>query len=179
MSLLNFLSHVAAAFCSPPVHLLCFSTLAGTQLYQTFLVTKVTFQTLPKTAFVGLQKRLFPIYFAVQAALLLLTALTFPPRGILSLAENKHDVIPLLVAGGTALVNLTIFGPKTRRAMLDLFSPNSRDDTGEKAEKAPSGLQSLKRSFSKYHAAAIHLNLISVGATLWYGWRLAMRLDFN
>lgn len=125
MSLLNFLSHVAAAFCSPPVHLLCFSTLAGTQLYQTFLVTKVTFQTLPKTAFVGLQKRLFPIYFAVQAALLLLTALTFPPRGILSLAENKHDVIPLLVAGGTAFVNLTIFGPKTRRAMLDLFSPST------------------------------------------------------
>ncbi|KAJ6440098.1 putative sucrose utilization protein SUC1 [Purpureocillium lavendulum] len=166
MTTSDVLSYVAAIFCSPPVHLLCFSTLTGTQLFQTFVITKVAFKALPKTAFVGLQKRLFPVYFAVQVALLLLTGLTFPPYGVAALARNKHDSMPLLVAGCAAGINLTIFGPKTRQAMLALFTPSRRDATEDGTAKAPNGFQSLKRGFSKYHAAAIHLNLVSVCATL-------------
>jgi hypothetical protein len=37
----------------------------------------------------------------------------------------------------------------------------------------------LKKEFSRNHAMSIHLNLIALGATLWYGWRLASRLKFE
>jgi hypothetical protein len=37
----------------------------------------------------------------------------------------------------------------------------------------------LKKAFSRNHAMSIHLNLIAMGATLWYGWRLASRLEFK
>jgi hypothetical protein len=37
----------------------------------------------------------------------------------------------------------------------------------------------VNRSFSKAHAMSIHLNLITIGAKLWYGWRLASKLSFD
>ena len=37
----------------------------------------------------------------------------------------------------------------------------------------------LAREFSRTHAMCIHLNLVTVCATVWYGWRLAMKLDFG
>ena len=37
-------------------------------------------------------------------------------------------------------------------------------------------MKRLKRDFSRNHAMSIHLNLISVGAMMMYGWRLAGRL---
>jgi hypothetical protein len=37
----------------------------------------------------------------------------------------------------------------------------------------------LNRSFSKIHAMSIHLNLITIIATLYYGWRLASRFKFE
>jgi len=40
-----------------------------------------------------------------------------------------------------------------------------------------SEMQKLNRLFSKNHAMCIHLNLISMGAMLFYGWRLASRIN--
>jgi len=37
----------------------------------------------------------------------------------------------------------------------------------------------LNRAFSRAHAMSIHLNLITMGATLFYGWRLASKLKFD
>jgi hypothetical protein len=37
----------------------------------------------------------------------------------------------------------------------------------------------MHRKFSKPHAMSIHLNLVTIGATLWYGWRLASRLNIK
>jgi len=36
----------------------------------------------------------------------------------------------------------------------------------------------LNRAFSRAHAMSIHLNLVTIGATLWYGWKLASKLQF-
>lgn len=123
MALLQpLLSLASRIFCSGPVHLLCFSTLLGTQLYQTFILTKVTFQTLPRQAFTTLQARLFPLYFRIQTALLVLTVLTWPPYGVLSLirADEKGHWMPLLVGVGLSVLNMALFGPRTRQAMIDL-----------------------------------------------------------
>jgi hypothetical protein len=120
MAILGPLQSIAApVVCSAPVHLLCFSTLLGTELYQSFVVTKVCFTALARAPFVRLQKQLFPVYFRIQTLLLALTALSFPPLGPVSLAHHRGDCLPLLVGGFAALLNLVLFGPRTRQAMLD------------------------------------------------------------
>jgi hypothetical protein len=37
-------------------------------------------------------------------------------------------------------------------------------------------MKRLRRVFSRNHAMCIHLNLVSIGAMVAYGWRLAGRL---
>lgn len=110
---------MAMATLLAPVHIISYATLLGTSLFQTFVNTKVCHNELPKSAFTTLQKRLFPIYFRCQAALLVLTALTFPPAGPASLLKEKRDWIPFAIAAVTAMANLFIYGPRTRRAMID------------------------------------------------------------
>jgi hypothetical protein len=102
-----------------PIHLFSFSALLGSQLYQTFIVTKVTFQRLPRAPFINLQKYLFPIYFQSQALLLFISAATLPPHGPFSLIQHKSDWIPFAVSTFVSALNLTVFGPRTRKLMLD------------------------------------------------------------
>jgi hypothetical protein len=102
-----------------PLHLLSFSTLLGSQLYQTFIVTKVAFKRLPRTPYVNFQKHIFPIFFRGQALLLFLTAVTLPPYGPLSLIEHKSDWVPFAVSGVISGLNVMVFGPRTRKLMLD------------------------------------------------------------
>lgn len=101
-----------------PIHVFSFSALLGSQLYQTFIVTKVTFQRLPRAPFINLQKYLFPIYFQSQTVLLFLSAATLPPYGPYSLIQNKSDWIPFLVSTVVSGLNLVVFGPRTRKLML-------------------------------------------------------------
>ena len=103
----------------PPLHLLAYSTLLGTQLYQTFFVTRVTFQTLPRKSFVHLQRNIFLVYFWGQTLLLVLVALTIPPHGVHSLTESKTSMIILAVAESTALLNLLVYGPRTQDLMIE------------------------------------------------------------
>ncbi|EWG45113.1 hypothetical protein FVEG_06035 [Fusarium verticillioides 7600] len=160
-----------------PVHLLCFSTLLGSQLYQTFIVTKVTFKHLPRTPYINLQKTLFPIFFQGQALLLFLTAITLPPYGVLSLIEHKSDWIPFAISGFVSGLNLMVFGPRTRQLMLDRVEQRTLEV--KTAEGPSSTMGVIKKRFTTSHAMCIHLNLIGLGAHLWYTWRLASRLDFS
>lgn len=101
-----------------PFHLFAYSTLLGTQLYQTFVMVKIAHRALPRDAFTTLQKRVFPAYFRSQSLLLALVAVTLPPHGPMSLAREKADWISFLVAGVTAALNLVVFGPRTSRIMM-------------------------------------------------------------
>lgn len=182
-----------------PLHLLFYSTLLGTELYQSFVMTKICFNTLPKSAFTTLQKRVFPVYFKGQTALLLLTAATVPPYGPLSVTQSKVTWISFLVAGVTAVLNLAVYEPRTRKAMIDrihqgrlhrffslsrvrvdlrvcLETRDSRLLDGEAANEPSLEMQKLNRVFSRNHAMCIHLNLISIGATLVYGAKLASQI---
>ena len=102
-----------------PYHLLLYSTLLGTSLFQTFVNTKVCYNALPRSAFTTLQKRIFPVYFRGQTALILLSAITVPPYGLFSLVQNTIDWVPHAVAGVTAVLNLMVYEPRTRKAMVD------------------------------------------------------------
>jgi hypothetical protein len=167
-----------------PLHLLSFSALLGTQLYQTFVVTKICFVSLPRGAFTTLQKRLFPIYFRGQSLLLLLTVVTIPSQGPLTLIANKAAWISFAVAGVTATLNLLVYGPRTKQIMIERSHQETRNaqqkPTADDAAETPSpDMQRLRRSFSRSHAMSIHLNLLTIGAMLFWGWRLASSLDLE
>lgn len=82
-------------------------------------MTKICYQVLPTSAFTTLQKKVFPAYFRIQSLLILLTAATHIPYGPYSLVASTGDTITLAFAGGMALLNLTVYGPKTQEAMID------------------------------------------------------------
>ncbi|KAF2677448.1 hypothetical protein K458DRAFT_481360 [Lentithecium fluviatile CBS 122367] len=162
-----------------PLHLLTYSTLLGTQLYQSFVMVKIAHTALPYDSFTTLQKRVFPVYFRSQSLLLLLTAATFPPHGPALRVTQKGDLVPFIVAGITAALNLMVFGPKTNRIMM-VRKYQAEIDARKLVEGFVSDeMKKLNRSFSWNHAMSVHLNLVTIGATLWYGWRLASRLRFE
>ncbi|SPQ26472.1 3bfbf0cb-2ea7-4c18-931f-236460dde96c [Thermothielavioides terrestris] len=165
MAVLNTVANIASAVFGSlaPFHLLLYSTLLGTELYQTFVNTKVCYVTLPRSAFTTLQKRIFPIYFRSQS--------------------KRADWVPFAVAGVTALLNCLVYGPRTQKAMVDCIHQETRDallgqqDDHNHGGSGPSAdMQRLRKVFSRNHAMSIHLNLISIGAMVVYGWRLASRL---
>jgi hypothetical protein len=102
-----------------PAHLFAYSALLGTELYQSFVMTKVAYQALPRSAFTTLQKRVFPIYFQSQSLLLLLVAVTTPPLGPISLTRATTDWVTFVVAGVTAGLNLVTYGPRTKSLMIE------------------------------------------------------------
>lgn len=82
-------------------------------------MTSICYQALPMSAFTTLQKRVFPAYFRIQNILFLLTAVTYPPYGPYSLVKNSTgDTVTLIFASAMALLNLTVFGPRTQEAMV-------------------------------------------------------------
>jgi hypothetical protein len=102
-----------------PAHLLAYSALLGTELYQSFIMTKISYQALPRSAFTTLQKRVFPVYFRVQSLGLFFVALTAPPYGPVSLLQARTEWISLVVAGLTAGLNLLVYGPRTNDLMIE------------------------------------------------------------
>ncbi|KAF2805265.1 uncharacterized protein BDZ99DRAFT_466901 [Mytilinidion resinicola] len=162
-----------------PYHFFTYATLLGTSLYQTFVMTKVCYNALPRSAFTTLNKRVFPVYFQGQTLLLALTAATFPPYGPLSLRRSMGDLLPLALAGGMAVLNLVKFGPATQKAMVERGWQETRDGKKASDPDVSDEMRARKKAFSHYHAMSIHLNLVAIGGMVWYGLRLAARLDFG
>lgn len=82
-------------------------------------MTKICYKALHISAFTTLQKKVFPAYFRIQSLLIFLTAATHIPYGPYSLVASAGDTITLAFAGGLALLNLTIYGPRTQEAMVE------------------------------------------------------------
>ncbi|KAK7702713.1 hypothetical protein SLS57_011264 [Botryosphaeria dothidea] len=163
----------------PACHLLAYGTLLGTTVYQSFVMTKVCYTALPMSSFTTLQRKVFPVYFRLQSTLLIVTALTYPPTSLLALYKAPVDAGLLAFASATALANLAKYGPATSTAMVERIHQETRDGKKFNDPSGPSEEMHLRnRAFSRNHAMSIHLNLLSVGATVAYGFRLASRLRF-
>ncbi|KAI2463497.1 hypothetical protein F4781DRAFT_426324 [Annulohypoxylon bovei var. microspora] len=163
-----------------PIHLLSYSALLGTELYMSFVLIKVCYRSLPRNTFTTFLQRVFLLYFRGQVLLLLLTATTIPPYGPLTLLANRGNWIPFVVAGVPALLNMVIYGPRTRQIMIDRIDQETRDKGKSDNPTEPSDdSKTLKRSFSRNHAISIHLNLGSIGAMVWWAWKLASRVGIQ
>ncbi|OIW22566.1 hypothetical protein CONLIGDRAFT_587083 [Coniochaeta ligniaria NRRL 30616] len=176
---MGFQDVVSAAANLAPYHLLSYSTLIGMSIFQSFTVVKTAHRVLPRPAFTTLQARLFPIYFQLQTLYFFLTAATFPPYGPVSLIKDGTSAALFSVAGTGVLLNFFVYGPRTRQAMIDRSrkagapATTTDEDVEEASEEA---VEALNKSFHKSHAMSLHINLITMGALVVYGWRLALRL---
>ncbi|VBB79523.1 Putative protein of unknown function [Podospora comata] len=185
-------SHFLSAL--PPLHLLGFSFLLGATLYQSFIMTKISYRALPKSAFRSLQKQAWPFYFRSQSLLVVITAVTIPRDDLVPFEASLMSWVPHAVAFTSAMLNTFIFEPATRKAMVQVTHQaatlETRDGLScnttqynenkvmEGASVSPSsGMVVVKRRFSFSHAMCIHLNLLTLGAVLAYGWTLAARIQ--
>ncbi|KAH6681754.1 hypothetical protein B0J14DRAFT_222197 [Halenospora varia] len=159
-------------------HLIAWGSLLGTELYQSFVMTKLCYIHLPRPQFTTLQKRVFPVYFNIQTGLVLATVLTYPSGSMLGLINNVADVVILGATFGLSVLNMFVFGPRTSKAMVDRIHQETRDGarhdegTGEISEE----MKLIKRRFSRNHAMSIHLNLLAIIGTILYGIRLGSKI---
>lgn len=157
-------------------------------------MTKLCYRHLPRPQFTNLNKRVFPVYFSLQLGLILLTTATYPPVSLVSLIQQGHwtEYVPLALNVAMAALNAGVYGPRTMKGMIDKIHQETRDARRVKTEQeqdqdqdqqhdtiVSEAMKLLKRSFSRNHAMAIHLNAIAMLATVWYGFSLASRIQLT
>ncbi|KAF7589782.1 hypothetical protein BBP40_003844 [Aspergillus hancockii] len=166
-----------------PYHVLSYGTLLGVQVYQTFVSGIVAFRALPRPQFASLQTATFPIYFSLQTALPVLVALTAStngqPLGISGLFSSENEsLIPMTTAAVTGLVNMAVLRPLTVNTMRERKHQETRD--GKKSyDPAPHSKEmvALNKKFSRLHGLSSLINLVCLGATIYYGAVLGKRLS--
>src|SRR5690606_38524198 len=95
---------------------------------QSFINGPTAFRALPRPQFAALQAKLFPIYFALQALLPAVLAVTYPGSknpfgvaggvaGVLDRANRWRVLAPLAGAFACAVANLVAVGPATTGCM--------------------------------------------------------------
>ncbi|KAL2263224.1 hypothetical protein VTK26DRAFT_7718 [Humicola hyalothermophila] len=179
------------SFSAGPFHILSYGTLLGTTFFQTAVNGIVAFKVLPRPQFAALMARVFPIYFAMQTVLPLVTALTYPAgasafgpdgglggvAGVLHPANRWGVLAPLASAALCALANLAVVGPATTKVMDARRQQEKKD--GKKSYDAPPHSQemlALNKQFSMLHGISSLLNLSTFIATVAYGVTLGHRL---
>ncbi|KAH8663616.1 hypothetical protein BGZ60DRAFT_432753 [Tricladium varicosporioides] len=162
-------------------HLIAWGSLLGTELYQSFVMTKLCYVHLPRPQFTTLQKRVFPVYFNIQTGLALATALTYPSGSVVGLIDNTTDVIILGVTFGLSVLNMFVYGPRTSKAMVERVHQETRDGVKptEGAGEISEEMKLIRRRFSRNHAMSIHLNLLAILGTAAYGIRLGSKLGYQ
>lgn len=111
-------------------------TLLGSNLQNTFLAGPLAYKALPRPQFSQLQQAIFPPYFALQTALPIVLALTWPGDKVLALGDETaragagalgllegdnvwNALVPIALMFGTSLLNLVLLGPATTKVMRE------------------------------------------------------------
>ncbi|CAH0057795.1 unnamed protein product [Clonostachys solani] len=169
------LNTIQTLICSAPVHLVCFVALVGTELHQSLISAKKYFHALRKDQPLTLHERVSPVLLRAQSILLILVAVTVPSHGLLSLIEHKSSWIPLLVGSYATALNFFLFNPRASRALngLQLQSIANTSEKASETEPLNPNAAALEKSFRRNRAATVHLNVLTMMATVWYGCGLA------
>ncbi len=77
-------------------------------------------------------------------------------------------------SNGDGADSVAIFTTETR----DGLQKQTTDDHVVSETPSPE-MQRISRSFSRNHAMSIHLNLLTIGAMLWWGYKLASNLNLE
>ena len=135
---------------------------------------------------------MFPVYFALQTALPVALALTFPgiasssvtgarilggPFGLLDERARSSALIPLSAFFVTAVSNLVYLGPVTTKVMKERKHQETRDgkkyyDAGPHSEE----MKRLNKRFGALHGVSSLVNLVGLAALVYYGGTIADRM---
>jgi hypothetical protein len=144
-----------SAQASASVHVLSFGTWFGTVAYTTFVAGITMFKNLPRKTFGKLQAKLFPKYFFLSSATLILQLVTIPS---LSVGAKKSTTV-LGVALAMTLLNQFYLEPLSTDNMMERYrledTPGGKDTDEYKKHKA---------SFGKLHGMSSLTNLIALCA---------------
>ncbi|KIW91050.1 uncharacterized protein Z519_07944 [Cladophialophora bantiana CBS 173.52] len=176
-------------YSAAPYHIISYGVLLGTTTFQSFVGGIVAFKSLPRPQFATLQQATFPIYFAMQSALPMVLALTFPAertaigtrpagvKGVLHPENRLHVFTPLVAMLISGLVNMAYLGPATTKCMRDRKHQETRD--GKKSYDPPphsKEMQALNKRFEMLHGTSSLVNLMSWVGMIWYGFYLGDRI---
>jgi hypothetical protein len=114
-------------------HIITYGALLGSNIYQSFIAGPFAYSALPRPQFATLQTKITPPYFAIQTALPLFLALTWPGekvagaslrknvgwRGVLESGNHWDALVPIGLMLGTAVLNLALLGPMTTKVMKE------------------------------------------------------------
>ncbi|KAF6237294.1 hypothetical protein HO173_004763 [Letharia columbiana] len=189
------MSDLSILYSPAPYHIISYGTLLGSSIYQSFINGIVSYRALSRPQFATLQAALTPVYFALQTALPVIMALTYPGvKSLSSLSGNTTEssslsgvlqernrwtvLAPIATVFALNAANLLWAGPVTTRIMKERKHQETRD--GKKYyEQGPQSkeMQRLNRAFSRMHGVSALTNLVGLGITVWYGFLLAERLQ--
>lgn len=125
----------------------------------------------------------------MQTALPVVLALTFPAErsavgtspssiwGVLEPGNRLQVLVPLVTMFATGVANLVFVGPATTKCMRERKHQETRD--GKKSYDPPphsKEMQELNKKFSRLHGISSLVNIVSLVATIWYGFHLAARI---
>ncbi|GAB1320614.1 Putative mitochondrial outer membrane protein [Madurella fahalii] len=169
-------------FSPAPYHILSYGTLLGTTFFHTFVGGTASFRVLDRPQFAALMAKIFPIYFAMQTALPVVMALTYPASknpfgsaggvaGVLDHSNRAGVLIPLAGAFLCALANLTVVGPATTRCMAE--RKQQETEYGKRSQE----VLALNKKFGMLHGISSLLNMGTFIASLAYGFTLSSRLS--
>ncbi|KAI0024748.1 hypothetical protein F4780DRAFT_552747 [Xylariomycetidae sp. FL0641] len=175
-------------FSPGPYHIISYGTLLGTQVFHTFINAIAAFRVLERPQFAVLQRALFPWYFGIQTAAPVALALTYPGQlggalapgsiaGVLQGSNRWTVAAPLATAFVTGLVNLVYLLPTTNKITAKRRQQEKED--GKKSwDQGPHSpqMQALNKQFGQVHGISSLLNLVTLAATIVYGFNLAGRI---
>ncbi|KAK9447816.1 uncharacterized protein V1518DRAFT_76884 [Limtongia smithiae] len=161
VSILSMLSTKA------PYHLFGYSLLFGATVYQSFFVGIMAFRALPRQHFAALQRKIFPPYFAMQAALPVFLALTTPVPG--ALAGVTTTVVSLVITAVTGLVNYAAIGPMTVNLMNARKAQETKEGKKYYDEGVSDEMRALNKRFGAIHGISTLINLGTLFAIAAYG----------
>jgi hypothetical protein len=139
----------------------------GSTVFQSFIGGIVAYRALPRAQFSALQKSIFPPYFTLQTLAPVAMWLTYPRSLLQHDRSNAYLISTMFV---TALLNLVYVGPQTTEVMRLRKHQETRDgkksyDAGPHSEE----MKGLNKRFSVLHGISSTVNLVGLGAMVWYG----------
>jgi hypothetical protein len=156
---------------------------------KTFVGGILAFRALPRPQFAALQSAIFPVYFTLQTALPVVSALTFPGRitasgvgpssiiGFVADENRQSTLLPLVTVSVAGLTNLLLLSPLAAKTIQERRHQETID--GKKCYDNPphsNKMMQLNKKFRKLHGYSSIVNLLALVATGYYGLVLGVRL---
>ncbi|KAK9452870.1 hypothetical protein V1511DRAFT_506608 [Dipodascopsis uninucleata] len=159
MSIFSALSTTA------PYHLFAYSTVLGSTIYQSFFIGITAFRALPRQHFSALQRKVFPPYFAMQAAVPVFLGVTAP----FPILQDYLSLGSLAVAALTGLINAVIIGPMTVKLMTQRKAQEDKESKKYYEADVSEEMKTLNKQFGAIHGISTIFNLATLFALCLYG----------